>query len=34
MHPVTDLLRHHYAGRIPNGQQIRDYGGKAARREV
>ncbi len=29
MHPVTDLLRHHYAGRIPNGQgRLWDYGGK------
>ena len=33
MHPVTDLLRFHYAGRIPNGKGwIWDYGGK--RREV
>lgn len=29
MHPVTDLLRHHYAGRIPNGQgRLWEYGGK------
>ena len=29
MHPVTDLLRHHYAGRIPNGKgTLWDYGGK------
>ncbi|MCY2989036.1 MAG: DUF6067 family protein [Planctomycetota bacterium] len=29
MHPVTDLLRHHYAGGIPNGQgRLWDYGGK------
>ena len=29
MHPVTDLLRHHYAGLIPNGQgKLWDYGGK------
>lgn len=29
MHPVTDLLRFHYAGRIPNGTgTIWDYGGK------
>lgn len=29
MHPVTDLLRHHYAGRIPDGQgRLWDYGGK------
>jgi hypothetical protein len=33
MHPVTDLLRFHYAGRIPNGKGwIWDYGGQ--RREV
>ncbi|MCX7010196.1 MAG: DUF6067 family protein [Kiritimatiellaeota bacterium] len=29
MHPVTDLLRFHYAGRIPNGKgNIWDYDGK------
>ena len=29
MHPVTDLLRFHYAGRIPDGKgQLWDYGGK------
>lgn len=29
MHPVTDLLRFHYAGRIPDGKGlIWDYGGK------
>jgi hypothetical protein len=29
MHPVTDHLRFHYAGRIPNGKgQLWDYGGK------
>ncbi len=29
MHPVTDLLRHHYAGVVPNGQgKLWDYGGK------
>ena len=29
MHPVTDLLRFHYAGRIPNGKgKLWDYGGK------
>jgi hypothetical protein len=29
MHPVTDLLRFHYAGRIPHGKgPIWDYGGK------
>ncbi|MHB0957154.1 MAG: glycoside hydrolase domain-containing protein [Pirellulaceae bacterium] len=29
MHPVTDLLRFHYAGRIPNGQgKLWDYGGQ------
>jgi len=29
MHPVTDLLRFHYAGRIPDGKgRIWDYGGK------
>jgi hypothetical protein len=29
MHPVTDLLRFHYAGRIPNGKgRLWDYGGK------
>jgi hypothetical protein len=28
MHPVTDLLRFHYAGRIPNGKgRLWDYGG-------
>jgi len=33
MHPVTDLLRFHYAGRIPNGKGwLWDYDGK--RREV
>ena len=33
MHPVTDLLRFHYAGRIPNGKGLLwDYGG--TRREV
>ncbi len=33
MHPVTDLLRFHYAGRIPNGKGVLwDYGG--ARHEV
>ena len=33
MHPVTDLLRFHYAGRIPNGKgPLWDYGG--TRREV
>lgn len=33
LHPVTDLLRFHYAGRIPNGKgAIWDYGGK--RQEV
>jgi hypothetical protein len=33
MHPVADLLRFHYAGRIPDGKGwIWDYGGK--RREV
>jgi hypothetical protein len=33
MHPVTDLLRFHYAGRIPNGKGLLwDYGG--ARHEV
>jgi len=33
MHPVTDLLRFHYAGRIPDGKgKLWDYGGK--RREV
>ena len=33
MHPVTDLLRFHYAGRIPDGSgTLWDYGGK--RREV
>jgi len=29
MHPVTDLLRFHYAGRIPDGKgRLWDYGGK------
>ncbi|MDY0170327.1 MAG: DUF6067 family protein [Thermoguttaceae bacterium] len=29
MHPVTDLLRHHYAGVIPDGQgKLWEYGGK------
>jgi len=29
MHPVTDLLRFHYAGRIPEGKgRVWDYGGK------
>ena len=33
MHPVADLLRFHYAGRIPNGKGwLWDYGGR--RREV
>ncbi len=33
MHPVTDLLRFHYAGRIPDGSgTLWDYGGK--RRQV